>query len=137
MSFHVVVIAVEPTATDADIRTMADRCTSPDHPDGELDARVVGFYEDLRACFPDVPPHDPDSPWMMTPLAVGIDHVSMHLSYGEHGSPALGLIDELAQRHELTIYDPQGDEVIRPADVRAPADPAIVALIDELRAEGR
>lgn len=49
----------------------------------------------------------------------------------------LQLIDQLARRYDLTIYDPQGDEVTRPTDVRASVDPAVVALIEELRAPDR
>ncbi|MFD0973153.1 hypothetical protein ACFQ3X_31565 [Plantactinospora endophytica] len=61
----------------------------------------------------------------------------MHLSFSERSTPALQLIDRLARRYDLTIYDPQSDEVTRPTDVRAPADPAIVALIEDLRAQDR
>jgi hypothetical protein len=43
----------------------------------------------------------------------------------------LQLILALAQRYELTIYDPQGAN--RPSDVREPVDPAIPVLIDELQ----
>jgi hypothetical protein len=57
----------------------------------------------------------------------------MHLSSGEPSDPALQLIDELAQQYELTIYDPQGDQVTRPADARERMDPAVLALIKELR----
>lgn len=131
VSFGLVVLAVDPDATDADIRAMVQRCRSLNHPEGELDERIVGFYENLRARYPDFPPRDRDSPWMDTPLSVGIDHVSMSL--GEHGPPAMQLIDELAQRYQLTIYDPQFDEVTRPADLREPTDPAVLALIEELR----
>ncbi|MEU3458288.1 hypothetical protein ABZ671_32625 [Micromonospora sp. NPDC006766] len=74
---------------------------------------------------------------MDMPLKVGIDHVSMLLSFSERSTPALQLIDQLARRYDLTIYDPQGDEVTRPTDVRAPMDPAIVALIEELRSPDR
>jgi len=63
---------------------------------------------------------------MSMPLDVGIEHVSMLLSFSERSDPALGLIDELAQRYGLTIYDPQGDDVTRPGDVRNPLDPALV-----------
>lgn len=135
MSFGLVVLAVDPDATDAEIRAMAERCRGWDHPEGELDERIVGFYESLRARYPDFPPYR-DSPWMDMPLSVGIDHVSMYLSFGERSSPALQLIDELAQWYDLTIYDPQFEEVTRPADVREPMDPAILALIEELRSPG-
>lgn len=43
---------------------------------------------------------------MDTPLRVGIDRVSMQLSFSKPSDPALQLILELAQRYELTIYDP-------------------------------
>ena len=136
MSFDLDVLAIDPNASDIEVRAMARRCQSLNHPEGEVDERIVGFYESLRARYPDGPPYDRDSPWAMMPLSIGIDHVTMHLSFGERSRPALQLIDELAQRYELTIYDPQGDEVTRPADVRAPMDPAIVALLEELRSPG-
>jgi hypothetical protein len=78
MSFDLVVLTVEPRATDAEVRAMADICRSPRHPEGNLDERVVSFYENLSARYPDCPPVDDDSPWMDTPLNVGIDHVGMH-----------------------------------------------------------
>jgi hypothetical protein len=133
VSFDLVVLAADPDATDAEIRAMARRCRSLNHPEGELDERIVEFYENLRARYPDYPPYARDSPWMDTPLDVGIDHVSVHLSFGKRSDPALHLIMELAQRHELTIYDPQGDQATRPADIRKPIDPAMLALIEELR----
>jgi hypothetical protein len=133
VSFDLVVLAADLDTTDAGIRAMVQRCQSLNHPEGELDERIVAFYENLRARYPDFPPYDQDSPWMMTPLDVGIDHVSLHLCFGERSDPALQLIDELAQRYELTIYDPQGDQVTRPADVREPMDPAVLPMIEELR----
>jgi hypothetical protein len=133
VSFDLVVLAADPDATDAEIRAMSQRCRRLDHPEGELDGRIVSFYENLRARYPDFPPYEQDCPWMDMPLDVGIDHISMHLSFGKHSDPALQLILELAQRYDLTIYDPQGDQATRPADVRKPMDPAILALIDELQ----
>jgi hypothetical protein len=93
---------------------MLRRCTSGPHPEGELDERIVAFYEQLRARYPDFPPYDDDSPWMSTPLDLGIDHVSMNLSFGQRSTPAIEYILELAGRHGLTIYDPQSDHVTRP-----------------------
>jgi NAD(P)-dependent dehydrogenase (short-subunit alcohol dehydrogenase family) len=49
------------------------------------------------------------------PLDVGTDHVYMNMSFGPVSDPALAYIMELAERHGLTIYDPQGDEVTRPS----------------------
>ena len=134
MSFDLVVLAAQPDATDAEVRAMAEVCRGWHHPEGELDERIVVFYEGLRAHYPDYPPFGDDSPWTDTPLSVGIDHVSMHLRFGQHGTDVLELIDELARRHGLTIYDPQDGEVTRPDDARTPADPAMAALLEELRA---
>ena len=134
MSFGLVVVAIDPGASDDAVRAMVGRCRSDSHPEGELDERVVGFYESLRSRHPDFPPYGDDSPWMSMPLDVGIDHVSMLISFGQRSTPALDLIDDLAQRYGLTIYDPQGDEVTRPEDVRVPLDPALVALMESLRA---
>lgn len=111
MSFDLVVLAVEPSATADDVRQMADHCTGMEHRDGELDQRIVSFYEELRARFPDHPPYDPESPWMSAPLDVGIDHVSMNISYSPRGSEAVDVVLDLAERYGLVIYDPQGDEV--------------------------
>jgi hypothetical protein len=56
---------------------------------------------------------------MAMPLNVGIDHVSMQLSFSRRGDAALSLIDELAVRDE-----------------RGPVDPAMAALLEELRSDG-
>jgi hypothetical protein len=50
---------------------------------------------------------------MSIPLEVGIDHVRMHVSYGN--TRAIDTIERLAARHGLVIYDPQFGEVFRPA----------------------
>ncbi|MEU5565060.1 hypothetical protein [Micromonospora musae] len=111
MSFDLVVLAVEPCATPEDVREMADRCADREHRVGELDPRIVSFYEELRVRFPDHPPYDLASPWMSAPLNVGIDHVSMNISYLPRGSEAVDVVLDLAKRHGLVVYDPQGDEV--------------------------
>jgi hypothetical protein len=136
MSFDLIVVAVAPDATDAQVRAMVQRCRSHHHPDGELDERIVGFYEELRTAYPDFPPYPLDCPWMSMPLAIGIDHVAMTISHSERGSAALDLIDGLARRYELTVYDPQAGEVVRPDDLPTPVDHAILALFDELYPPG-
>jgi hypothetical protein len=40
---------------------MVERSRSLHHPEGELDERIVGFYEELRARYPDFLPHAHDS----------------------------------------------------------------------------
>jgi hypothetical protein len=132
VSFGLVAVAIDPCVSDDAVRAMVECCRGDRHPEGELDERIVAFYESLRSRYPDFPPYGDDSPRMSMPLDLGIDHVSMLMSFGRRSTPALGLIDELAQRYGLTIYDPQGDEVTRPGDVRVPLDPAFVALIEAL-----
>lgn len=94
---------------------MFERCTSGNHAEGDLDERVVGFYERLRSRFPDRPPCAVDSPWMSTPLAVGIDHVVMNLSLSSRSDMALKAIEELAAEFRLVIWDPQSQDAHLPA----------------------
>ncbi|MEH1058819.1 hypothetical protein V6U89_26860 [Micromonospora sp. CPCC 206171] len=111
VSFDLLVLAANPAASLDVVRDMVDHCTGLAHRGGELDPRIAAFYEDLREQFPDHPPYDPESPWMLAPLAVGIDHVSMAISHSPRGSEAVKTVCHLAERHGLVIYDPQGDEV--------------------------
>ena len=97
---------------------MVDRCRHPVHVEGELDERIVGFYERLRARFPDYPPNSDsdDCPWMSMPLDVGIDHVFMCLSFSERSDPAITLITELATEYGLTLWDPQDGSAHKPVE---------------------
>ena len=83
MSFDLDVLAIGRDASDEDVRAMLQRCASKLHPEGELDERIVAFYEQLRTRYPDFPPYGDDSPWMSMPLSVGIDHVRMNMSFGQ------------------------------------------------------
>ncbi|GAA4563711.1 hypothetical protein GCM10023176_08210 [Micromonospora coerulea] len=111
MSFDLVVLAVEPATSLDDMRRMIEHCASLVHRDGEPDPRIIGFYEELQESLPDHPPYDRESPWMSAPLAVGIDHVSMSISHSPRGTKAVQAVCQLAERHGLVIYDPQGNEV--------------------------
>ncbi|WP_236787728.1 hypothetical protein [Amycolatopsis sp. GM8] len=113
VSFDLVVLAAE-DADDAAIREMVDRCSEPNHTEGELDERVAGFYERLRGRFPDDGEVGADSPWMSTPLSVGIDHVFMSMSWSERGSPAIEAVVALAGEFGLVVFDPQSGHVVRP-----------------------
>ncbi|GIE99457.1 hypothetical protein [Paractinoplanes rishiriensis] len=107
MSFDLGVLAIDGWTDVAEVVAMVERCRRADHAEGDLDPRIVGFYERLRAEFPDHPPGGDDSPWMSTPLDLGIDHVFMSLSFGVRSNPALELIQDLAADYGLTIWDPQ------------------------------
>lgn len=95
-------------------RVMFERCTSGNHDEGEPDARVVGFYERLRSRFPDSPPDDAESPWMSSPLSIGIDHVVMSLSFSPRSNVAIEVIEELAAEFHLVIWDPQSEDAYLP-----------------------
>lgn len=95
-------------------RAMFERCNSSNHDEGELDERIVGFYEQLRSRFPDYPPYPEDSPWMSMPLGVGVDHVIMHLSFSHRSDAALETIMELAAKYRLVVLDLQSDDVYPP-----------------------
>ena len=121
MSFDLGVLAIDGWADVAEVIAMVDRCNGLVHVEGELDQRIVGFYERLRARFPDHPPgwDADDNPWMDMPLNVGIDHVFMSMSFGDRGTPALEMIQELATEYGLTIWDPQDRSAHQP--VRQPS----------------
>jgi hypothetical protein len=115
VSFDLDVLAIQRDADDDHVRAMIRRCRSGAHPEGELDERIVTFYEALRARYPDHPPFGEVMPWAVTPLDVGIDHVSVHVRHGPSGDAVVQLILDLAADNGLTIYDPQADTVTRPS----------------------
>ncbi|WTW92460.1 hypothetical protein OG216_03320 [Streptomycetaceae bacterium NBC_01309] len=114
MSFDLAVLAMDASADVASARAMFERCVSGIHDEGEPDERVVGFYGRLRARFPDRPPYAEESPWMSTPLAVGIDHVIMNLSFSAKSDAALEAVEELAAEYCLVVWDPQSQDACLP-----------------------
>ncbi|MFI8763584.1 hypothetical protein ACN9M0_37690 [Streptomyces sp. R-07] len=114
MSFDLAVLAMDESADAATARAMFERCTSGRHGEGELDERVVGFHERLRDQFPDRPPYSTESPGTSTPLAIGIDHVVMNLSFSSRSDAALKVIEELASEFRLVIWDPQSQDAYLP-----------------------
>ncbi|MEU4559524.1 hypothetical protein AB0F72_14160 [Actinoplanes sp. NPDC023936] len=127
LSFDLAVLAIDGWTDVSEVAAMVDRCQSPVHVEGELDERIVAFYERLRARFPDCPPYSDsdDCPWMSMPLDVGIDHVSMCLSFSERSDPAITLITELATEYGLTLWDPQDGSAHKP--VTAPSREQVTA----------
>jgi hypothetical protein len=73
-----------------------------------------GSYAQLRSRFPDYGPRVGDSLWMSMPLAVGVDHVITHLSWGSRSNAAVTAIMELAAEHRLVIWDPQSHDAHLP-----------------------
>jgi hypothetical protein len=109
---------MEGSATSDDALLRFRQCASADpHPEGDLDPRIVAFYQRLTSRFPDhPPPYDVDtSPWMVMPLSTGIDHVIMYISYGSRGTDVVRAVMELAKHHGLVLVDPQSDGVYLPS----------------------
>lgn len=114
MSFDLDVLAIDGWTEAAEVAAMVGRCQNSDHVEGELDERIVSFYERLRERFPDYPPYPDDSPWMSMPLSVGIDHVFMNLSFSQRSDPAIEVILALAAEFGLTVFDRQDGSAYRP-----------------------
>ncbi|MFE9575103.1 hypothetical protein ACFYO1_01850 [Nocardia sp. NPDC006044] len=116
MSFDLLVLAMGDSADEDAARTLAERCSSrQDHLHGRPDQRIERFYEALQSRFPDFPPYPEDCPWMSMPLDVGLDYVSMCLSWSPRSRPAIEAILELAAEHRLVVWDPQSEEATLPA----------------------
>lgn len=116
MSFDLTILATAHDMSDDEIRVQALRCGAwRDHPDGDLDARIVAFYEVLRDVYPDNGPASrrQETPWASSPLAVGIDHVTINLRHG-HTGDIIDTILELAALHSLVVFDPQAGTITRP-----------------------
>jgi hypothetical protein len=66
LSFDLGVLAIDGWTDFSEVTAMVGRCQSPVHVEGELDERIVGFYERLRTRFPDYPPYSDSDvcPWM-------------------------------------------------------------------------
>jgi hypothetical protein len=111
------VVAAEPGADEASARAVLKRCFCGKdlHVEGELDQRIVGFYEDLRAFYPDHPPYDGGLPWSSMPLDTGIDHVFMKIRWSADNA-VLDLIQRLATQHGLVLYDCQDATVYLPQE---------------------
>jgi hypothetical protein len=116
MSFDLTILATTPDTSDDEIRAQALRCAAGrDHAEGDLDARIVAFYEVLRGMHPDDGPasRSDATPWASSPLDTGIDHVTTNLRHGRAGD-VIDTIFELAALHGLVVFDPQDGTVSRP-----------------------
>lgn len=114
VSFDLAVLAMDELADAAAAGAMFERCACGTLAEGEPDGRIAGFCERLRSRFPDDGPGAGDSPWMMMPLATGIDHVIMHLSWSPQSDAAVTAIMGLAAEHRLVVWDPQSQDAHLP-----------------------
>ncbi|WP_433570544.1 hypothetical protein [Streptomyces sp. CA-251247] len=101
------VLAMARQAAPEVIESVARRCLAENHDEGEFDDRIMAFYEQLRAQYPEFLPYsdDPRPPWLAAPLSVGTDHVIILMSGAMSAVPALLRIHELAQDHGLNVVD--------------------------------
>jgi hypothetical protein len=84
------------------------------------DARVVAFHRELTARFPSLSSLPLDelesSPWSADPAVLG-DAALLTIGYSAAGTVA-PFARELAERHELVLYDPQARTVYSPPCLR-------------------
>jgi hypothetical protein len=107
------VFAVAAGADEAAARVVMEACyRHGQHVEGDLDERIMRFYEGLRAAHPDFGPGFDDSPWSSR-LDAGIDHVFMNIRWSADDA-VLDLIQRLATEHGLVLYDPQDDTIYLP-----------------------
>jgi hypothetical protein len=108
------VVAAAPNCDETAARALLDACYRTNvHVQGDLDHRIVAFYEAIRAVHPDSPPYDDATPWSSMPLGIGIDHVFMNIRWSTDHT-VVALIQRLAAEHGLVLYDPQDDTVYLP-----------------------
>ena len=114
MSFDLAVVAAESGVDGSAARALIERCSvRRPHVEGALDARIVAFYQNLRAIYPDHAAHDDDTPWACAPLDAGIDPVFMNIRHSAD-TAVVETIQRLAAEHGLVLYDPQRDAVYLP-----------------------
>ncbi|MDG4829425.1 hypothetical protein O7627_08920 [Solwaraspora sp. WMMD1047] len=112
MSFDLVVFAMGPGASSADVRAAHERCRQVDGDDtGIPEPQIASFYLALTADFPDRA--TPTSPWAVSPIHVGSDHVEMNLVETCPDAVLLA-IERLAGEHGLQLLDLQDGTVYPP-----------------------
>ncbi|SCG37790.1 hypothetical protein GA0070613_0442 [Micromonospora inositola] len=112
VSFDLSVWALPEGATPAEVRAAVQRCREGRHGDSHPDPRVVRFYRAVTAAYPDRPA-GPASPWEVTPLHAGADHVELNL-FPTCEDQVLLDIERLAGEHDLMLFDAQDGSVYPP-----------------------
>jgi hypothetical protein len=80
----------------------------------EANVRIAAFYEELIERYPLVGSDSSSfaSPWDSAPFDFGARHLTVRLRVVPSSVHALAYIRQLAERHNLTIYNPMKDEVV-------------------------
>ncbi|GIF50928.1 hypothetical protein DFJ67_3736 [Asanoa ferruginea] len=111
VSFDLVVWAMDPDASADDVGAAFELCRQGEHVDGAPHRKIAEFYAAMTAVYPDRDTNG--SPWAVTPLHVATDHVEMKLDE-ECPDEVLLTVEELAGKHGLMLFDPQGGTVYPP-----------------------
>jgi len=118
VSFDLVVWAMDQTGRPDAVRAANARCVRGEHPQRSADPRVVAFYDQLTATYPDRGPRAgaPGTPWASMPLHAAADHIQMRL---DETCPdvVLETIERLAGELNLDLLDLQ-DGTVYPPPVR-------------------
>jgi hypothetical protein len=82
---------------------------------------IEAFYQELCGAYPEIDtlPEDQvdDCPWSCAHDRSGL-HVIVSMSWGERTNPVAQCVVELAERHGLVCYDPQGPDVYLPLHLK-------------------
>ena len=77
-------------------------------------------------------PDAENGPWADSPPEANARLLELSIRWGAD-SAVISAITELARRHELILYDPQGPDVILPGDEVAPGPAPPLKLVDYLK----
>ncbi|GAA1875524.1 hypothetical protein GCM10009687_49470 [Asanoa iriomotensis] len=102
---------MEPGASADDVGAAFELCRQGEHVAGRPHPRIADFYAAITAAYPDR--RTDGSPWAATPLHVATDHVEMKLDE-DCPDEVLLAVEELAGKHGLMLFDPQGGTVYPP-----------------------
>nr|MDT0663033.1 hypothetical protein [Micromonospora sp. DSM 115978] len=112
VSFDLVVFSMDDSASAADVRAAHERCRQGGFDDtGIPEPQIASFYLAITADFPDR--ESPSSPWAVSPIHVGTDHVEMNLVETCPDAVLLA-IERLAGEHGLQLLDLQNGTVYPP-----------------------
>jgi hypothetical protein len=121
MSFDLAVCYSEtPVTVDEAHELYVKLCEQTWVPTKEAPA-VEAFYRELCGTYPEIDtlPDDQvhDCPWSCAHDRSGL-HVIIAMSWGERTSPVVRFVVDLAERHDLICYDPQGPKVYLPPSLK-------------------
>jgi len=112
VSFDLIVWALPPQASTAQVRQAQQRCHQGEHVQSGPMPAIVAFYRAITASYPDQSPRA-ESPWEVTPLHCGPDHIEMRMRE-DCADQVLLDIERLAAEHGLHLLDPQDGTVYPP-----------------------